>query len=320
MTGTEVLVDGERRRVVGVVSMDAFAVELDRRAAAGHAGDDRRRGRLARAATPASRSTITYELASQDRDRRERGRAGSTPALIRPRARAIVPGRSAWIHAAGRYQRGTKISRRSCSTASRIRVDDERGSTTRRSPRPPEPAALREAGRLDEARVDGVHRDPARARARSRSSARTRAARASTPSTGPSATRARDRDDVDDVRARAEPGEEGAQAPDRAEVVRARRPPRSARGRCRGTLPRAGDPRVVHEQVDPRVALEHARGDRLDRVAVADVARPRARRPRAPAGARARRRASRPARSSRQSAAPIPDEAPVTTATRIAPT
>jgi alanine racemase len=30
LSGTEVLVDGERRRVVGTVSMDAFAVELDR--------------------------------------------------------------------------------------------------------------------------------------------------------------------------------------------------------------------------------------------------------------------------------------------------
>jgi alanine racemase len=30
MTGTEILVDGERRRVVGTVSMDSFAVELDR--------------------------------------------------------------------------------------------------------------------------------------------------------------------------------------------------------------------------------------------------------------------------------------------------
>jgi alanine racemase len=30
MTGTEVLVDGVRRRAVGTVSMDAFAVELDR--------------------------------------------------------------------------------------------------------------------------------------------------------------------------------------------------------------------------------------------------------------------------------------------------
>jgi alanine racemase len=29
MTGTEVFVDGERRRQVGTVSMDAFAVELD---------------------------------------------------------------------------------------------------------------------------------------------------------------------------------------------------------------------------------------------------------------------------------------------------
>ena len=30
MTGTEVLVDGEPRRAVGTVSMDAVAVELDR--------------------------------------------------------------------------------------------------------------------------------------------------------------------------------------------------------------------------------------------------------------------------------------------------
>ncbi|CAN5311327.1 alanine racemase [soil metagenome] len=35
MTGTEVLVDGERRRVVGTVSMDAIAVELDREVAIG---------------------------------------------------------------------------------------------------------------------------------------------------------------------------------------------------------------------------------------------------------------------------------------------
>ena len=32
-------------------------------------------------------------------------------------------------------------------------------------------------------------------------------------------------------------------------------------------------PGVVDEQVDPRVALEHARGHRLDRLAVGDVAR-----------------------------------------------
>src|SRR5919204_463448 len=35
MTGTEVLVGGEPRRVVGTVSMDAFAVELDRELAVG---------------------------------------------------------------------------------------------------------------------------------------------------------------------------------------------------------------------------------------------------------------------------------------------
>jgi len=35
MTGTEVLVDGERRRVVGTVSMDAIAIALDREVAVG---------------------------------------------------------------------------------------------------------------------------------------------------------------------------------------------------------------------------------------------------------------------------------------------
>ena len=35
LTGTEVLVAGERRRVVGTVSMDALAVELDRELPAG---------------------------------------------------------------------------------------------------------------------------------------------------------------------------------------------------------------------------------------------------------------------------------------------
>ena len=35
MTGTGVLVGGERRRVVGTVSMDAIAVELDREVALG---------------------------------------------------------------------------------------------------------------------------------------------------------------------------------------------------------------------------------------------------------------------------------------------
>ena len=43
LTGTEVLVAGDRRRVVGTVSMDAFAVELDRELSVGDAGDAPRR-------------------------------------------------------------------------------------------------------------------------------------------------------------------------------------------------------------------------------------------------------------------------------------
>ena len=62
LTGTEVLVDGERRRVVGTVSMDAVAVELDRELPAGTevtiVGDGVLLEEHARVA-----GTITYELA-----------------------------------------------------------------------------------------------------------------------------------------------------------------------------------------------------------------------------------------------------------------
>jgi alanine racemase len=64
LTGTEVLVDGERRRVVGTISMDAFAVELDRELPAGTAvtivGPGLPLEEHARVA-----GTITYELASR---------------------------------------------------------------------------------------------------------------------------------------------------------------------------------------------------------------------------------------------------------------
>jgi alanine racemase len=64
LTGTEVLVDGERRLVVGTISMDAFAVELDRELPAGTAVTIVGRGlpleEHARVA-----GTITYELASR---------------------------------------------------------------------------------------------------------------------------------------------------------------------------------------------------------------------------------------------------------------
>jgi len=63
MTGTEVLVEGERRRVVGTVSMDALAVELDRRLPVGTrvvlVGDGIRIEDHARVA-----ETIGYEIAT----------------------------------------------------------------------------------------------------------------------------------------------------------------------------------------------------------------------------------------------------------------
>jgi alanine racemase len=62
LTGTEVLVDGERRRVVGTISMDSFAVELDRELAEGTpvvlVGDGVLLESHARVA-----GTINYELA-----------------------------------------------------------------------------------------------------------------------------------------------------------------------------------------------------------------------------------------------------------------
>ena len=62
LTGTQVLVDGARRRVVGTVSMDATAVELDRELPAGTpvtiVGDGILLEEHARIA-----GTITYELA-----------------------------------------------------------------------------------------------------------------------------------------------------------------------------------------------------------------------------------------------------------------
>lgn len=73
LTGTEVLVAGERRRVVGTVSMDSFAVELDRELPAGTpvtiVGDGLLLEEHARAA-----GTITYELACGVNTRASRAR------------------------------------------------------------------------------------------------------------------------------------------------------------------------------------------------------------------------------------------------------
>jgi alanine racemase len=62
LTGTEVRVAGERRRVVGTVSMDSFAVELDREHAAGTPVTIVGPG-LALEEHAAVAGTITYELA-----------------------------------------------------------------------------------------------------------------------------------------------------------------------------------------------------------------------------------------------------------------
>ena len=73
LTGTHVLVEGERRRVVGTVSMDAFAVELPAELPAGTpvtiVGDGLLLEEHARAG-----HTITYELASRIDSRPERAR------------------------------------------------------------------------------------------------------------------------------------------------------------------------------------------------------------------------------------------------------
>lgn len=72
LTGTEVLVDGERRRVVGTVSMDSFAVELPGELPAGTpvtlVGDGLRAERHAAAA-----GTIVYEIATGVRSASARG-------------------------------------------------------------------------------------------------------------------------------------------------------------------------------------------------------------------------------------------------------
>ena len=84
---------------------------------------------------------------------------------------------------------------------------------------------------------------------------------------------ARDRDDVDDVgrRRRLEAGEEGAQAPDSAEVVHAH--DFLDRGRLAVDEGRpARDACIVDEQVDARMPLEHASRDGIDHPAIGDVA------------------------------------------------
>ncbi len=73
------------------------------------------------------------------------------------------------------------------------------------------------------------------------------------------------------VAVRLQPGQEGAQAPDAAEVVDAYRALDDL-GIDVEEAPARGDARVVHEQIDRRVTFQHARRHLVDLRAVGDVA------------------------------------------------
>ena len=72
-------------------------------------------------------------------------------------------------------------------------------------------------------------------------------------------------------RGRLDPGHEGARAPDTAEVVDAGHPLDQVEVRPQ-ERPAGGHAGVVDEEVDRRVALEHAGRERPDGLAIADVA------------------------------------------------
>jgi hypothetical protein len=82
-----------------------------------------------------------------------------------------------------------------------------------------------------------------------------------------------DRDDVDHVRPSCgfERRQEGPQAPDRAEVVDAQHFLEPVEVDLGEAAP-SGDAGVVHQQLEPGVALAHLRGHALDVLAPADVA------------------------------------------------
>jgi hypothetical protein len=88
---------------------------------------------------------------------------------------------------------------------------------------------------------------------------------------GPERNRARHRHHVDDVRAGAQAGQEGPQAPEAAQIVRLQDLLDSLRLQLEEASP-APDARTVDEHVDPRVPFEHARRRLLDCTPVGHVA------------------------------------------------
>ena len=141
-----------RGRVVGDGLDGRLRGRARPRAAGGHAGHDRRAAACRSRRTPASPGrSRTSSRRGWQRARRERAGVSSTrTAQLRgaePGARAGEgPGDERLQPPAGRYQRGTKISRRSRSTARERPLGDERRGRRRAGSRAdPKPAALREA-------------------------------------------------------------------------------------------------------------------------------------------------------------------------------
>ena len=313
---------GELRRVVGTISMDAFAVELDRELPVGTPVTLLGDGVLAEAHARVA-GTIGYELADRDPQRRPSGRAArsSTPrssagAGSRSARRAARPGPGR--APARSRRRGTSAARRAraCPTRPRRRAAWRRALGRRRPGGRSGSAAPPAAGSPRSRRSPGstVCTWTPRGAEQAGERARERELRVLRRGVRPGRRerdRARDRDDVDDVRARLQARQEGARAPDAAEVVRPQHRLDPLRLE-REEVAAAGDARVVDEQVDPRVPLEDRRGRAVDLRRGRRRRRPRTRRrarPRAAraalAGARRARSASRaaraPARSPRRS-------------------
>src|SRR5215218_9994402 len=105
---------------------------------------------------------------------------------------------SACAIAAARYQRGTKISARSCTIALTIREATCSGPTTIRPYRRRRSQSWGKALRVDEPRVDRVHVDPARPEL-SRDRSGKAELRVLGGRVGADCDRARDRDDVHEM-------------------------------------------------------------------------------------------------------------------------
>ena len=136
LTGTEVRVAGEPQRVVGTVSMDAFAVELDRELPVGAPVTLLGHGVMAEAHARVA-ETIGYEIVTGIRSAPERARRSVVDQLIPPRgtmgsmeitytsaAPAVATARRPWRTRSGACpasRRSTPTWTRSSSSSARPR-------------------------------------------------------------------------------------------------------------------------------------------------------------------------------------------------------